>query len=268
MGIATGSAGSSALRNLWRVGWMYNVEVLWSDERDGVARSDAGWGQMSEANEGACAIDLAPGSGDPSGGGLSAVLKVRDDLRLVLVGLGGGGVNVTRAVARRRLPHLETVAINCDPRVQSFEEFDRLLYLGPENAEATGTGGSPLVGGMLARAAEPRLRSIFEDAPFVTIVASLGGGSGSGLVLPILELASRYAHHVTAFVIKPFACEGDRRGIAERTIGRIHFLEQFNDRASRGQARLEVLDNQALVPRLGNRSFSFVPAYWANVFGS
>ncbi len=222
---------------------------------------------MSEANEGAYPINLAPGNGDPNGGDLSVIPRLGHDLRFVLVGVGGGGVDVARTVARRRLKHLETVAINCDPRVQRFEEFDRRVYLGPDSGELGDTGGSPLVGGTLARAAEPALRTIFEGAPFVTIVASLGGGSGSGLVPYVLELASRHSHHVSAFLIKPFQCEGDRRALADRTIGRIHLLELFNDGLSHGRARLQILDNQSLVGRLGGRGFPAVSAHWASVVG-
>lgn len=223
---------------------------------------------MSEANEGADRLDLAPGNGDPSGGDFSAIPRLGHDLRFVLVGVGGGGVSVARSVARRRLKHLETVAINCDPRVQDFEEFDRRVYLGPDSGELRDTGGSPLVGGTLARAAEPALRTIFEGAQFVTVVASLGGGSGSGLVPHVLELASRHCHHVSAFLIKPFQCEGDRRALADRTIGRIHLLELFNDGMTHGRARLQVLDNQALVGRLGARGFPAVTAHWATIIGA
>lgn len=222
---------------------------------------------MSEANEGAYRLDLAPGNGDLSGGDFSAIPRLGHDLRFVLVGVGGGGVSVARTVARRRLRHLETVAINCDRRVQGFDEFDRRVYLGPDSGEPGDTGGSPLVGGTLARAAEPALRTIFEGTPFITIVASLGGGSGSGLVPHVLELASRHCHHVSAFLIKPFQCEGERRAIADRTIGRIHLLELFNDAMSHGRARLQVLDNQSLVSRLGNRGFPAVSAHWADLVG-
>jgi hypothetical protein len=222
---------------------------------------------MSEANEGAYRLNLAPGSGDPNGGDLSVIPRLGHDLRFVLVGVGGGGVGVARMVARRRLKHLETVAINCDPRVQGFDEFDRRVYLGPDSGELVDTGGSPLVGGTLARAAEPALSTIFEGTQFVTIVASLGGGSGSGLVPYVLELASRYCHHVSAFLIKPFQCEGDRRALADRTIGRIHILELFNDGLSHGRARLQVLDNEALVGRFGDRGFSAVSTHWATVVG-
>jgi hypothetical protein len=174
-------------------------------------------------------------------------------------------VRIGREIARRHLRHVETVAINCDPKVQGFDEYDRRVYLGPETGEEVDTGGSPVVGGVLARAAEPSLRNVFHGASFVVIVGSLGGGAGSGALPHLLELASRHAAVVSAFVIKPFRCEGDRRALAERAIGRLRLVEAFAEKRERGSATLEVLDNEQLVPSYGHRAFASIGHHWADV---
>jgi len=194
-----------------------------------------------------------------------SALRLGQELRVVLVAVGGGAVRIGREIARQHLRHVETVAINCDPKVQGFEEYDRRVYLGPETGEEIDTGGSPVVGGVLARAAEPSLRGVFQGASFVVLVGSLGGGAGSGALPHLLELASRHAAVVSAFVIKPFRCEGDRRALAERAIGRLRLVEAFADKRERGAATLEVLDNEKLVPAFGDRAFSAVGQHWAQV---
>jgi len=183
----------------------------------------------------------------------------------VFVAVGGGAVRIGRQIARQHLRHVETVAINCDPKVQGFDEYDRRVYLGPETGEEIDTGGSPVVGGVLARAAEPSLRSVFQGASFVVLVGSLGGGAGSGALPHLLELASRHAAVVSAFVIKPFRCEGDRRALAERAIGRLRLVEAFAEKRERGSATLEILDNEKLIPAFGDRAFSAVGDHWADV---
>lgn len=222
---------------------------------------------MSEIGRGAHVDSPSPGYGDPNGGEFSETVRLGQDVRFLLVAVGGGAVRVASEIARRHLRHLETVAINCDPTVHGFEEFDRRIYLGPDSGAPSDTGGSPLVGGVLARAAEPALSRIFEGAQFVTVIGSLGGGAGSGVLPQVLELASRRSVHVSAFVIKPFVCEGERRAIADRTIGRIHLLESFSDLESRDRAVLRVLDNQSLVGPLGGRALRAVSAHWARVIG-
>ncbi len=184
---------------------------------------------------------------------------------MVLVAIGGGAVRIGREIARERLRHVETVAINCDPKVQGFDEYDRRLYLGPDSGEDLDTGGSPVVGGVLARAAEPTLRDVFRGASFVVVIGSLGGGAGSGALPHLLELASRQAAIVSAFVIKPFRCEGERRALAERAIGRIRLVEAFAEKHERGNAHLKILDNEELVATYADRAFASVGHHWAEM---
>jgi len=179
--------------------------------------------------------------------------------------VGGGAIRVAREVARHRIRHLETVAINCDPKVQSFDEFDRRVYLGPDSGAERDTGGSPFVGGLLARAAEPALDRIFEGATFVIVVGSLGGGAGSGALPYLLEVASRHAEVVSAFVVRPFRCEGERRALADRAIGRLHFVEAFVEKRERGLASLRTLDNEALISSQGDLPFGQVARHWAGL---
>jgi len=88
-------------------------------------------------------------------GGWEAQLRLGQDVRFVLAAVGGGAIRIGQEIARRHIRHLETVAINCDPKVQSYEDFDRRVYLGPDSGAEIDTAGSPLVGWVLARAAEP-----------------------------------------------------------------------------------------------------------------
>jgi hypothetical protein len=183
----------------------------------------------------------------------------------VLVAVGGGAIRVGSEIARQHIRHLETVAINCDPKVQGFDEFDRRVYLGPDTGAETDTGGSPFVGGLLARAAEPALDRIFRGATFVILVGSLGGGAGSGAFPYILEVACRNSEVVSAFVIKPFRCEGERRALADRAIGRLQFVDSYVERHERGHATLQTLDNESLARSQGQIPFSSITRHWATL---
>ena len=205
------------------------------------------------------------GSGEPIGESWEAPLRLGQDVRFVLAAVGGGAIRVAREVARHHPRYLETVAINCDPKVQGFDEFDRRVYLGPDTGADTDTGGSPFVGGVLARAAEPALQRIFHGVTFVIVVGSLGGGAGSGAFPYVLEVASRNAEVVSAFVIKPFRCEGDRRALADRAIGRLHFVDSFVEKRERGVASLRTLDNESLVASCGSLAFTRIAEHWASV---
>ena len=207
----------------------------------------------------------APGTGETDETGWESHLRLGQDVRFVLAAVGGGAIRIGREIARQHIRHLETVAINCDPKVQGFDEYDRRVYLGPDSGAETDTGGSPFVGGLLARAAEPALQRIFHGATFVIVIGSLGGGAGSGALPYVLEVASRNAEVVSVFVVKPFRCEGERRALADRAIGRLHFVESFVEKRERGFATLQTLDNESLIQSQGRVAFSHISQHWASV---
>lgn len=205
------------------------------------------------------------GTGEGFGSEGLETLRLGQDIRFVLAAVGGGGIRVARAVAQRHLPYLETVAINCDPRVQELEEFDRRICLGPESGARPETGGSALVGGQLARSAEPVLQRLFDGANFVTIVASLGGGTGTGALPFVVEAAARSSSALKVFAIKPFECEADRRSLADRTLARLHFLDAFVEQQQRGRASLQVLDNEVLARTERSLPMARLDRYWGEV---
>ncbi|MCI4350948.1 MAG: hypothetical protein L3K15_05490 [Thermoplasmata archaeon] len=191
-------------------------------------------------------------------------LRLGHDVRFVLAAVGGGAVRVGRVVVGHHLRHLETIAINCDERVQSHDVYDRRVCLGWDGS-ADDTRGSPLVGAQHARAAEPALDRLFEGATFVTVVASLGGGSGTGALPFVLESAARHSEFLTAFVVKPFALESDRRSTADRAIARLHFVDAFVEKQQRKAATLKVLDNETFSRGHPRAAFSELNATYGEI---
>ncbi|MGI0052647.1 MAG: hypothetical protein ACRECR_00090, partial [Thermoplasmata archaeon] len=173
-------------------------------------------------------------------------LRLGQDLRFVLVCLGGGAARVGRNILARKVRYLESVVINCDPRVQELEEYDRRVCLGATLGRGAETGGSSSIGAQLARAAEPALERVFEGATFVTVVASLGGGTGTGALPFVLEAAVRQSAVLSVFAIRPFKCEGERRAIADRALARLNFVDAWVDKLHHRLATLTVLDNERL----------------------
>ncbi|MCI4317374.1 MAG: hypothetical protein L3J96_02455 [Thermoplasmata archaeon] len=192
-------------------------------------------------------------------------LRLGQDVRFVLACVGGGAIRIGQSIARRHLRYVETIAINCDTHVQEAEEFDRRVFLGPETGGPGDTRGSPVVGGILARAAGPVLDRLFEGATFVTVIGSLGGGSGTGSLPFVLEAAARSSEVLSVFVVKPFACEGERRALADRALARLHFVGPLVEKQERGVAKIHVLDNEGLRHRDRAIPFNRINAHWSEM---
>ncbi|MCI4318409.1 MAG: hypothetical protein L3J96_07710 [Thermoplasmata archaeon] len=189
-------------------------------------------------------------------------LRLGQDVRFLFVAVGGGGIRVGREVARRHPRYVETIAIHCETSIQGMEEFDRRVTLEPQSGDDP---EGPAAAGTLARAAEPALERIFDGAAFVTIVGSLGGTAGSGLFPSVVDAASRAAVVVSVFAIKPFAAEAERRSVADRTLGRLPFLQAFVEKQQGGGGRLAILDNEALAQRSPKMAFNGVARHWADL---
>jgi hypothetical protein len=200
--------------------------------------------------------------------GTFEIPRLGHDIRFIFAAVGGGAIRIGQEVARHHLPYVESVAINCDSAVQEAEEFDRRICLGPDSGAPADTEGSPAHGAHLAREAQPALERIFEGATFVTVLGSLGGGSGTGALPVVLESASRASRVISVFVVKPFRCEGDRRAIADRALGRLHFIESFVEKQERRTGRLQVLDNDSLLAKGRTMPFRDVNRHWAGVIAS
>ena len=195
-------------------------------------------------------------------------LRLGQDLRFLLVCIGGGAARIGREIASRQLRYLESVVINCDPKVQELEEFDRRVCLGASLAGTQETGGSPIIGGHLARAAEPALERIFEGATFVTVVSTLGGGTGTGVLPYVLEAAARRAAVLSVFAVKPFRCEGERRALADRALARLHFVDAWVEKLGQKHATLTVLDNESLVAEAARLPMNRLNRLWADVIAT
>ncbi len=219
---------------------------------------------MPEAEPNVREIEQPPNREDEYDPGFLENLKLGHDIRFLLVTVGGGAARIGREIARRQLRYVETIAINCDTRIQEFDEFDRRVCLTADGRVPEDTGGSPVAGGHLARAAQPALERLFEGATFVTIVCTLGGGAGTGALPFVLEAAARSCEVLSVFVVKPFKLESERRAVAERALARLHFVDPFVALQQQGLATVQVLDNESLVGDAARIPIPKFNSYWAD----
>jgi hypothetical protein len=176
-------------------------------------------------------------------------LEMGKDLRFLLVAVGGGAIQVAKTVANRHVKYLETAAINCDRKVMDEKVFDKNIYLGHwMGEEVPDSGGSPSMGSALAHVAEEEIEELFEGATCVTVLASLGGGSGTGVLPVLLDTLTRSPDlaHLTLILIKPFECEERRRHLAERAMAGLYFIDGLTELVQKKRAAFIILDNEDL----------------------
>jgi hypothetical protein len=192
--------------------------------------------------------------------------RLGHEAKFLLVAVGGGAMRVVRSAALPGIRYVETVAINGDDRVIEALDFHQRIRVDlPRDGWIDG-GEHPLSQPIPHLMTE--LDRVFEGSTFVTVVASLGGGSGTEVLPSVLDAAARHAPFLSVFLLKPFACEEERRAVAEHALEALRAQGTFAERVRSHQATLSVLDNETAVRTQGHSPFNRLDRLWGDVVAS
>ncbi len=147
--------------------------------------------------------------------------------KIRVLGVGGGGINALNRMIQQRIPGVEFVAVNTDSLSLATSLACTKLLVGASVTRGLGTDGNVFLGEQAAYESADSLRRIVRDADLLFLTASMGGGTGSGVLPIIAEMAQELGVMTIAVVTQPFSFEGkERQRNAEAGIRR---LRQFAD---------------------------------------
>ena len=136
--------------------------------------------------------------------------------RIKVVGVGGSGGAAINRMLREKVRGIEFIAINTDVQALQQSIADVKLQIGREVTRGLGAGMNPDLGARSAEENEDEIRKVISDADMVFITCGLGGGTGTGAVPIIADIARSSGALTVAVVTKPFKFEGlQRRSIAD-----------------------------------------------------
>ena len=145
----------------------------------------------------------------------------RNDAKIKVIGVGGGGNNAVNRMIDAGMEGIEFVVANTDLQALRMSRAAVKIQLGVKLTNGLGAGANPEVGRKAALEDSDKIIEALEGADMVFVTAGLGGGTGTGAAPIIASLASELGALTVAVVTKPFAFEGKRRmqqaerGIAE-----------------------------------------------------
>ena len=145
----------------------------------------------------------------------------RNDAKIKVIGVGGGGGNAVNRMIDAGLEGIEFIVANTDLQALRMSHAPVKLQLGVKLTNGLGAGANPEVGRKAALEDSDKIIEALEGADMVFVTTGLGGGTGTGAAPIIASLASEMGALTVAVVTKPFTFEGKRRmaqaerGIAE-----------------------------------------------------
>jgi cell division protein FtsZ len=152
-----------------------------------------------------------PGSVKPYG---NPVIKV--------IGVGGGGSNAVNRMFKEKISGVEYYVINTDAQHLTRCDVPNKLAIGQKVTRGLGVGGNPEIGRQAAEESRDQLEQMMQGADMVFLAAGMGGGTGTGSIPLIAQIAKEAGALTIAIVSKPFGFEvATRRKNADDGIGRL-----------------------------------------------
>ena len=159
--------------------------------------------------------------------------------KIKVVGLGGGGCNaINSMIALQQIQGVEFVAVNTDAQALLTNQSPTKVQIGESLTRGLGSGGDPEIGRQAAEESTQKLEDVVQDADMVFLTAGMGGGTGTGCIPVMAQIAKNLGALTVAVVTKPFAFEGTRRMVAAE-----EGLEKLKDKVD----ALIVIPNQRLL---------------------
>jgi cell division protein FtsZ len=137
--------------------------------------------------------------------------EMKDNAKIKVIGLGGGGSNAINRMMEARFTGVEFIVANTDLQALRASPAPVKLQLGARLTMGLGAGADPEVGKNAALEDREQIKKLLDGADMVFVTAGLGGGTGTGSAPIVAAMAKEMGILTVAVVTKPFAFEGRRR---------------------------------------------------------
>jgi cell division protein FtsZ len=164
-------------------------------------------------------------------------------LKILSVGVGGGGCNTIKRLIKIGIRTTDFVAINTDrTHLGTMPREAKKVLIGASITRGLGAGGFADVAEKCAEADCDEIKKAIGSANLVFLCAGMGGGTGTGASPVVARIAKEEGAVVIGFVTFPFKIERSRIG---KAIEGIDKLRQVCD-------TLIVIDNNKLLEFVPN----------------
>src|SRR6056297_1486705 len=142
--------------------------------------------------------------------------EIQTFAKIKVIGIGGGGGSAINRMIQAKIRGVEFIAVNTDLQALQNNLASKKIHIGKSTTRGLGAGMNPSVGRKSAEEAQNELKEALKGADMVFITYGAGGGTGTGAVPKVAEMAKEMGALSVAVVTKPFSFEGGpRKKVAE-----------------------------------------------------
>ncbi|MBR3325492.1 MAG: cell division protein FtsZ [Clostridia bacterium] len=139
----------------------------------------------------------------------------KDLIKIKVLGIGGGGNNAVNQMIKSRISGAEYVLVNTERQILDKANTNgcEILQIGKETAKGLGAGANPEVGERAAIESRADIERILDGTDLVFLTAGMGGGTGTGAIPVIAEIAKKKGILTIGVATTPFTFEGKLRTV-------------------------------------------------------
>jgi cell division protein FtsZ len=138
-------------------------------------------------------------------------LLERRKTQIKVVGCGGAGNNTITRLMQVGIVGAETIAVNTDAQDLLYTDADKKVLIGRELTSGLGAGADPKLGMEAAKENKDDIKRALQGADLVFLTCGLGGGTGTGSIPVVADIAKKLGALTVAIVTLPFKMEGRQR---------------------------------------------------------
>lgn len=155
---------------------------------------------------------------------MSPVVKptIENVANIKVVGVGGGGNAALNRMVQAKIKGVEFIAVNTDAQALHYSGAPVKIHIGQTVTRGLGAGMDPNIGRQSAEESREELHEVLKGADMVFTTGGFGGGTASGALPVVSEIAKETGALTVAIVTKPFSFEGQQRmTIAEEALAEL-----------------------------------------------
>ena len=166
-------------------------------------------------------------------------------VRIKVLGAGGGGSNAVNRMIEDEIQNVDFIVVDTNSKAQN------IIQIGENEAKGIGAGANPEVGENSAKENAEEIAASLVNTDLLFLTAGMGGGTGTGALPVIAEMAKEMGILTIGIVTKPFKFEGKMR--EKKAMAGIEKLKQNVD-------ALIVIENDKLL-KINSDNVTIVDAF-------
>ena len=144
--------------------------------------------------------------------------NIQNTIKIKVIGIGGGGNNAAIRIMGENVQNIDTYLLNTEISKLKKINQKNVLQIGKQTTKGLGAGANERIGEASAIESSEEIKEILQGTDMLFLTAGMGGGTGTGAIPVVANIAKSMGILTVAIVTKPFAFEGKQR-LARAEVG-------------------------------------------------